>query len=96
VRWPTSSEHEYEYEAKALSHDLHESLRAFALHPEKTRLIRFGRYATKPRVSLRNRETRRVMIANRTHEMRPSGSASSIDWCVQQETDLPGQTSGAP
>ena len=26
----------------------------------------------------------------------PYGSASSEDWCVQQEVDLPGQKSGAP
>src|ERR1700752_1935095 len=39
---------EHEHEAKAFLHDLHERLRAFelALHPDKTRLIRFGRHAT--------------------------------------------------
>jgi hypothetical protein len=38
---------EHEHEAKAFLHDLHERLRAFelALHPDKTRLIRFGRHA---------------------------------------------------
>lgn len=42
---------EHEHEAKAFLHDLHERLRAFelALHPEKTRLIRFGRHAAKQR-----------------------------------------------
>jgi RNA-directed DNA polymerase len=35
---------EHEHEAKVFLHDLHERLRAFelALHPDKTRLIRFG------------------------------------------------------
>ena len=42
---------EHEHEAKAFLHDLHERLRAFelALHPDKTRLIRFGRHAAKQR-----------------------------------------------
>jgi RNA-directed DNA polymerase len=42
---------EHEHEAKAFLHDLHERLRAFelALHPDKTRLIRFGRDAAKQR-----------------------------------------------
>ena len=40
---------EHEHEAKAFLHDLHERMRAFelALHPDKTRLIRFGRHAAK-------------------------------------------------
>ena len=44
----------YEHEAKAFLHDLQERLRAFelALHPDKTRLIRFGRYAAKQRERL--------------------------------------------
>jgi group II intron reverse transcriptase/maturase len=42
---------EYEHEAKGFLHDLHERMRAFelALHPDKTRLIRFGRDAAKQR-----------------------------------------------
>ena len=42
---------EHEHEAKAFLHDLHERMRAFelALHPDKTRLIRFGRHAAKQR-----------------------------------------------
>jgi len=42
---------EHEHEAKAFLHDLHERMRAFelALHPDKTRLIRFGRRAAKQR-----------------------------------------------
>jgi RNA-directed DNA polymerase len=45
---------EHEQEAKAFLQDLHERLRAFelALHPDKTRLIRFGRQAAKQRASL--------------------------------------------
>jgi RNA-directed DNA polymerase len=45
---------EHEHEAKAFLHDLQERLRAFelALHPDKTRLIRFGRHAAKQRASL--------------------------------------------
>jgi RNA-directed DNA polymerase len=45
---------QHEHEAKAFLHDLHERLRAFelALHPDKTRLIRFGRYAAKQREKL--------------------------------------------
>jgi len=45
---------EHEHEAKAFLHDLHERLRAFelALHPDKTRRIRFGRHAAKQRASL--------------------------------------------
>jgi hypothetical protein len=45
---------EHEHEAKAFLHDLHERLRAFelALHPDKTRLIRFGRHAAEQRASL--------------------------------------------
>jgi group II intron reverse transcriptase/maturase len=45
---------EHEHEAKAFLHDLHERLRAFelALHPDKTRLIRFGRHAAKQRATL--------------------------------------------
>jgi hypothetical protein len=33
---------------------------------------------------------------SRTGENPQSGSASRKDWCVQQETNLPGQKSGAP
>jgi group II intron reverse transcriptase/maturase len=42
---------EHEHEAKAFLQDLHERMRAFelALHPDKTRLIRFGRQAAKQR-----------------------------------------------
>ena len=42
---------QHEHEAKAFLDDLKERLRAFelALHPSKTRLIRFGRYAAKQR-----------------------------------------------
>jgi RNA-directed DNA polymerase len=45
---------QHEHAAKAFLHDLHERLRAFelALHPDKTRLIRFGRYAAKQREKL--------------------------------------------
>jgi len=34
--------------------------------------------------------------SSRTEENSPYGSASSKDWCVQQEINLPGQKSGAP
>src|SRR5258706_16065170 len=42
---------QHEHEAKAFLRDLHERMREFelALHPAKTRLIRFGRYAAKQR-----------------------------------------------
>ena len=42
---------QHEWEAKAFQQDLQERLRKFelALHPAKTRLIRFGRYAAKQR-----------------------------------------------
>jgi hypothetical protein len=42
---------QHEWEAKAFQLDLQERLRKFelALHPAKTRLIRFGRYAAKQR-----------------------------------------------
>jgi RNA-directed DNA polymerase len=45
---------EHEHEAKAFLHNLHERLRAFelALHPDKTRLIRFGRHAAEQRARL--------------------------------------------
>lgn len=45
---------EHEHEAKAFLQDLHERLRTFelALHPDKTRLIRFGRHAAKQRERL--------------------------------------------
>jgi RNA-directed DNA polymerase len=45
---------EHEHDAKAFLHDLHERLREFelALHPDKTRLIRFGRHAAKQRARL--------------------------------------------
>jgi RNA-directed DNA polymerase len=45
---------EHEREAKAFLQDLHERMRSFelALHPDKTRLIRFGRYAAKQRARL--------------------------------------------
>ena len=45
---------QHEHEAKALLHDLQERMRAFelALHPAKTRLIRFGRHAAKQREKL--------------------------------------------
>jgi len=48
---------EHEHEAKAFLHDLHERLRAFelALHPDKTRLIRFGRDAAKQRGAWRGK-----------------------------------------
>jgi hypothetical protein len=42
---------ENEHDAKAFLQDLHERMRSFelALHPHKTRLIRFGRHAAKQR-----------------------------------------------
>ena len=42
---------EHEHEAKAFLQDLHERMRSFelALHPDKTRLICFGRHAVKQR-----------------------------------------------
>jgi RNA-directed DNA polymerase len=45
---------QHEHEAKAFLDDLKERMRAFelALHPDKTRLIRFGRYAAKQREKL--------------------------------------------
>ena len=45
---------EHEHEARAFLHDLQERMRAFelALHPDKTRLIRFGRHAAKQREKL--------------------------------------------
>src|ERR1700680_1093816 len=45
---------QHEHEAKAFLHDLQERMREFelALHPAKTRLIRFGRHATKQRENL--------------------------------------------
>src|SRR5215471_9992193 len=45
---------EHEHEAKAFLQDLHERLREFelALHPDKTRLIRFGRHAATQRARL--------------------------------------------
>ena len=45
---------QHEHEAKAFLHDLHERMREFelALHPAKTRLIRFGRHAAKQREEL--------------------------------------------
>ena len=45
---------QHEHEAKAFLHDLQERMRAFelALHPAKTRLIRFGRHAAKQREEL--------------------------------------------
>jgi group II intron reverse transcriptase/maturase len=45
---------QHEREARAFLHDLHERMRKFelALHPDKTRLIRFGRHAAKQRQEL--------------------------------------------
>jgi len=45
---------QHEYEARAFLDELKERMRAFelALHPDKTRLIRFGRHATKQREKL--------------------------------------------
>jgi len=45
---------QHEHEAKAFLHDLQERMRKFelALHPTKTRLIRFGRHAAKQREEL--------------------------------------------
>ena len=45
---------QHEHEAKAFLHDLQERMREFelALHPAKTRLIRFGRHAAKQRENL--------------------------------------------
>src|SRR3984893_14878502 len=45
---------QHEHEAKAFLHDLRERMREFelALHPAKTRLIRFGRHAAKQREEL--------------------------------------------
>ena len=44
---------EHEHEAQAFLHDVQERMGLFdlALHPEKTRLIRFGRYAAKQRAA---------------------------------------------
>jgi hypothetical protein len=44
---------EHEHEAQAFLHDLQERMGLFdlALHPEKTRLICFGRYAAKQRAA---------------------------------------------
>jgi group II intron reverse transcriptase/maturase len=45
---------QHEHEAEAFLHDLQERMREFelALHPAKTRLIRFGRHAAKQRENL--------------------------------------------
>ena len=45
---------EHEHEARAFLHDLQERMGLFdlTLHPEKTRLIRFGRHAAKQRAAL--------------------------------------------
>jgi group II intron reverse transcriptase/maturase len=45
---------QHEHEARAFLHDLHERMCKFelALHPDKTRLIRFGRHAAKQRHKL--------------------------------------------
>jgi hypothetical protein len=54
-RYVTYTDYFVEHEAQAFLHDLHERLRSFelALHPDKTRLIRFGRHAAEQRASLR-------------------------------------------
>ena len=48
---------QHEHEARAFLDDLKERMRQFelALHPDKTRLIRFGRYAAKQREKLGER-----------------------------------------
>jgi hypothetical protein len=45
---------QHEHEARAFLDDLRERMRKFelALHPDKTRLIRFGRHAAKQREKL--------------------------------------------
>jgi RNA-directed DNA polymerase len=60
---------EHEHEAKAFLQDLHERLRSFelALHPDKTRLIRFGRHAAEQRASLGEGKPETVDFLGFTH-----------------------------
>src|SRR5215510_11369930 len=60
---------EHEHEAKAFLHDLHERLRAFelALHPDKTRLIRFGCHAAEQRARLGEGKPETIDFLGFTH-----------------------------
>jgi len=64
-----------------LAHDLQEKLRPFelALHPDKTRLVRFGRHAAKQRAKLGEgkRETFDFLGFTRVGE-RSSGPARNV------------------
>jgi RNA-directed DNA polymerase len=70
---------EHEHEAKAFLQDLHERMRSFelALHPDKTRLICFGRYAAKQRERRREGKPETFDFLGFTHfctRSRKSGS----------------------
>jgi RNA-directed DNA polymerase len=55
---------EHEHEARTFLQDLQERMRTFdlALHPDKTRLIRFGRHAAKQREKLERGEARHLRL----------------------------------
>ena len=55
---------QHEHEAQAFLHDLQERLREFelALHPAKTRLIRFGRHAAEAAGAARRGQARNVRL----------------------------------
>jgi hypothetical protein len=72
---------EHEHEAKAFLHDLHERLRAFelALHPDKTRLIRFGRHAAEQRARLgEGKPETFVVFDTATREVTPQGCEGAL------------------
>jgi RNA-directed DNA polymerase len=71
---------EHEHEATVFLHDLQERPRAFelALHPDKTRLIRFGRHAAKQRASLGEGKPETFDFLGFTHFCTRSGKWGSF------------------
>src|ERR1035437_380318 len=92
---------QHEHEARAFLDDLKERMRKFelALHPDKTRLIRFGRHATKQREKLGEGKPETFDFLGFTHfpsvpmimrHLSPkslaSGRRTEITWLCQTET----------
>lgn len=74
---------QHEHEARAFLDDLKERMRKFelALHPDRTRLIRFGRHAAKQREKLGEGKPETFDFLGFTHFCTRSRKWGSFDGC---------------
>jgi len=78
---------EYEADARAFLADLHDRFGAFglSLHPEKTRLIEFGRYAAQNRASRGLRKPETFTFLGFTHICGKSRSGKFLLWKTRRD-----------